>query len=273
MCDLRVHCSPGSQSPSQKQIGAADEDYTPTPTSCDVAGCIRAGLLVCTAGALSDTCSAAQPCVAESACNDDLDNDGDLLVDCDDPDCSAETICDVQTFTITVTGMSSLWGAGLASPPGGGNLPPGVTLELTAGAIVRFTSVTGMVAQNGPALAPDGTPGTDNIPNSGAVAGFTHGTFGRTLAAVFLDGGPPAGPPPARLAFANQDFSSLSPLVRQLFAIGDGLTSGAVRQQFVVPAGATRLFVGITDRCAGNVPGCFGDNSGSFTVTGEIRYE
>jgi hypothetical protein len=58
--------------------------------------------------------------------------------------------------------------------------------------------------------------------------------------------------------------SSYSPLLNQVFFIGDGLTgtgSGSV-QQFVIPAGATRLFLGSSDGAGANY-----DNSGSFSVT------
>ncbi|HME68245.1 MAG TPA: hypothetical protein VKM54_00015 [Myxococcota bacterium] len=57
-------------------------------------------------------------------------------------------------------------------------------------------------------------------------------------------------------------FSSLSPLLKQPFFIGDGLTgngSGSV-QQFIVPAGATRLFL-----ASGDAFGWY-NNTGSFTL-------
>jgi hypothetical protein len=58
-------------------------------------------------------------------------------------------------------------------------------------------------------------------------------------------------------------FSSLAPQVKQVFFIGDGLTgtgSGAV-QNFIVPTGATRLFLGPMDGFE------WKGNTGSFTVT------
>lgn len=89
-------------------------------------------------------------------------------------------------------------------------------------------------------------------------------------------GGPFLGPDsatgqatPAQLDFgAGLGFTSLSPGIGQIFFIGDGLTSdsnagdfsGQV-QQFVVPVGATRLYLGRVDG--------FGwyNNVGSFDVT------
>jgi len=58
-------------------------------------------------------------------------------------------------------------------------------------------------------------------------------------------------------------FSALSPLLKQLFVMGDGLTGtgNGMTQEFVVPSGATGRFLGTMD--------AFGwfDNFGSFDVT------
>jgi PEP-CTERM motif len=61
---------------------------------------------------------------------------------------------------------------------------------------------------------------------------------------------------------ASRDFASLSPLLKQPFFIGDGRRNdGLSVQQFIAPAGATRLYLGTMDG--------FGwwNNSGSFEVT------
>jgi hypothetical protein len=91
------------------------------------------------------------------------------------------------------------------------------------------------------------------------------------LAGVFLDNSiPSAGPAPATLDFStspSQDFLTLSPLLRQIFYIGDGKTSADVLQEFVAPAGATRLFFGIPDGFGfvGD-PGAYDDNDGSYRI-------
>ena len=87
-----------------------------------------------------------------------------------------------------------------------------------------------------------------------------------SLVGVFLG---PAQPDlsaaPGGLDFSTpalRDFVSLSPLLKQPFFIGDGLRNdGLSVQQFIVPAGATRLYLGTMDG--------FGwwNNSGSFDVT------
>jgi hypothetical protein len=82
---------------------------------------------------------------------------------------------------------------------------------------------------------------------------------------VFLGSAQPSlTAPPAALDFssaASRDFASLSPLLKQVFFIGDGLTSTSSVQQFIVPTGTTRLFLGTMDGF-----GWF-NNSGSFNVT------
>lgn len=66
------------------------------------------------------------------------------------------------------------------------------------------------------------------------------------------------------------DFDALSPLLNQVFFIGDGRvgTDGTGQQQlFYAPDGATRLYLGIADssgRSHPYSPGAYGDNSGEF---------
>lgn len=138
-------------------------------------------------------------------------------------------------------------------------------IPLVPGSTLTFT-VTGSV-NFGP--GPSGDP-----PDGGAVAttpannGMSGATWpANALVGVFLDSSlPTAAPAPADLNFGtagSRSFTSLSPALKQAFFIGDGLTgsgTGAV-QTFVVPAGATRLFLGTSDGF-----GWF-NNSGSFAVT------
>lgn len=78
---------------------------------------------------------------------------------------------------------------------------------------------------------------------------------------------------PPSLAYndvASISFASFSPLLNQVFFIGDGLTGNGTgaSQVFTAPGGATRLLLGFAD-AAGYVgsPGSYGDNSGDFRVT------
>ena len=70
---------------------------------------------------------------------------------------------------------------------------------------------------------------------------------------------------PAEMDFssaASRDFSSLSPKIKQVFFIGDGLDSNSQLQQFVVPAGATRFYLGLLDE-----KGWWWDNTGQLQTT------
>jgi hypothetical protein len=83
------------------------------------------------------------------------------------------------------------------------------------------------------------------------------------LTGVFLGPGVPGGTAPAGLdSSVTGSLPTLSPLLQQVFFIGDGLTgtgSGAV-QRFVVPQGATRLFLASSDDFGNN------NNTGQFEV-------
>jgi hypothetical protein len=68
---------------------------------------------------------------------------------------------------------------------------------------------------------------------------------------------------PAMLDFttsASRNYLTLSPLLKQVFFIGDGLTDSAIRQSVVAPAGAARLYLGTMDIYE------WSNNSGGFTV-------
>ena len=98
------------------------------------------------------------------------------------------------------------------------------------------------------------------------------------LSGVFLDNTDPINlTAPASLDFSStslgRSFSSLTPELQQTFFIGDGLTgegSGTI-QSFLVPDGATRLFLGIVDGAyfVGG-PDYYDNNVGSFSATFEL---
>jgi hypothetical protein len=84
------------------------------------------------------------------------------------------------------------------------------------------------------------------------------------LVGVFLAAGGPSGPTPPALDFTGAtNFSALSPLLDQLFFIGDGLTGTGTgtAQRFTAPAGATTLYLAVSDSL-----GASGNNLGSITV-------
>jgi Flp pilus assembly protein TadG len=103
--------------------------------------------------------------------------------------------------------------------------------------------------------------------NGGREHGMSNLTAPITaVVGVFLTDNQPdtEGAPPADLDFtsdASRDFATLSPALRQPFFIGDGLRAdGVTPQDFIIPAGATRFYIGIMDGQQ------WSDNSGSFST-------
>jgi len=90
---------------------------------------------------------------------------------------------------------------------------------------------------------------------------------GNSLVGVYLNDSVPGSTgtaAPSTLDFstdASRSFTTLSPQLNQIFFIGDGRDDSGQVQNFVVPAGATRLFIATWDSYEWN------NNIGSFTVT------
>ena len=174
---------------------------------------------------------------------------------------------------IVVGGLTDIWLAG--QPDGtdaggfGGDTAPGnspVLVHVLAGDILTFAVVGSTSVGDGCfAATPDGGCLADvSLFGTGPALGI--GSYmgpANALIAVFLDGNVPAGlGGPASLDFtANTNFASLSPLLNQIFFIGNGLTAGGSVQQFVAPAGATRLFLASADALGANF-----NNEGFFEV-------
>jgi hypothetical protein len=111
---------------------------------------------------------------------------------------------------------------------------------------------------------------------AGAIEVFTHAPVNglsnirapiNSLIGVFLGPGVPnVGPTPETLDFSHDalglDFLNLHPQLKQTFFIGDGLTGrgSGERQQFFVPEGATRLYLGTMDGAE------WVNNAGAFRV-------
>ena len=153
-------------------------------------------------------------------------------------------------------------------------LPPFV--PVSAGNIVRVAdpAIGGVNFFNGfgpPNFGPSGNGVSgSNLAALDGISGY-QGPQG-PLVGVFLDNSiPDTGPAPATLDFGpgglGLDFLTLSPELRQIFYIGDGITGSGDFQEFVAPAGATRVFFGIPDGFGFvGIPGAYDDNDGSYRV-------
>ena len=212
--------------------------------------------------------------------------------------CLSAVPASAQSFTDqSVSAFANIFGAGDAASPtpspgggSGGTTAPGFALSAGTGRILTFSSVTGSIfVTPGYQLSPDGllsngTPalGLDtNITSFQGISGIQLEQGSGFLAGVFLPNATPADPAPDPLAFTNNgtpgligtNFSTLSPLLDQTFFIGDGLTGNGsgTTQQFVVPDGATRLFLGIADANGYNgAPGQYQDNGGAYTASFQV---
>ena len=189
----------------------------------------------------------------------------------------------------SISAQAEIFGAGNAGlPDGSGQMPRVFSLPANP-AVLTMLSVTGNITiwSGNEANDADGvlTSGSFNGPVingiTASVAGAYGGISGITmpgcgaLVGVFAPAIAPTGAAPASLDFTviGTGFTNLAPQLYQTFYIGDGLTSdGSGRlQQFIVPAGATRLFLGISDAENFNgPPGGYSDNSGAFTASFQI---
>ena len=145
--------------------------------------------------------------------------------------------------------------------------PQPVPIAVTPGDVISFDEPAQGTVRHDPNLAfysPDGqldAVGHNNLTtnDSGSYTSNYYNDNGiadmkapiNALAGVFTgDAAPNASAAPANLDFsspASRDFSSLSPLNKQTFFIGDGTDSGGMKQTFIVPQGATKLYLATWD--------------------------
>jgi hypothetical protein len=187
-----------------------------------------------------------------------------------------------DTISFVVPGTSDPWLAGM--PPGSTasltDSAPGQSPEQVAGLTPQTTltfSASGLVSncEGGPPICPITGPDGGEKPDEPIPTHITHFTGAENgisdalipinaLVGVFLGTDQPnLTPPPTPLDFStpmDRDYLVLEPGLKQVFFIGDGLTSANEVQQIVIPDGATQLFLGTMDGC------CNSNNVGSFAV-------
>lgn len=188
-------------------------------------------------------------------------------------------------ITLSVDAVNNIYGAGFGTAPApgggsGGTLPPSFTFAAGSGKVLTFSSVTGTATLTTAFgfFGPDGnTSFAMNLGSYGGISGIKSDASS-FLAGVFLGPAQPLDPAPAVLNFTSAglgtSFATLSPLINQMFYIGDGLTgtgSGS-QQQFYVPDTATALYLGFPDGSGyQGLPGLYQDNGGTLTATFSIQ--
>ena len=160
---------------------------------------------------------------------------------------------------VTVPATSDPWLAGMpngATASNGDVAPthsPVLVPGMSGGTAVRFTVSGGAAYTPGATMpGPDGTANLATDHWAGAENGISNVYApANALMGVFLGPDrPDLSPAPGALSFAtadSRDYATLAPLLKQVFFIGDGLTSTGASQHVIVPAGGTRLFLGPMD--------------------------
>ena len=175
------------------------------------------------------------------------------------------------TVSVTVAGTSNPYLAGMPNGSTAGsdqapNQSPVRVPGTLAGGTLTFTNASGGVDRSpgcvGACNPIDGNEFWNH--SDGAVNGISDMRAPiESLVGVFLGTSQPdSSPAPGTLNFETLglDFLSLAPELKQVFFIGDGHTDANVVQQFLVPDGATRLYLAVWDGF-----GWF-NNSGAITV-------
>lgn len=184
-------------------------------------------------------------------------------------ECPAAT--DESAVCQIVLGTANVFGAGvdaLPAPGGGGAgtaptmwlVPAGATTMTVTEALGAVEPIAG-IGMNG---AEGDLRGPVNVASWEGISGIVHDERGMFLTGVFLTDEAPAGEGPERLTFTDQEsFEELAPEIAQTFFIGDG-----AGRTFIVPTGATRLFLGFVDAYYyQGEPGWYNNNRGQLAVS------
>ncbi len=164
--------------------------------------------------------------------------------------------------------------------------PVQVGISVTPGATITLSNVIGLGNNDLTQAAEYDATGNDlgfsaNYDDAASGGVAEHGMSDATMPinavnAVFLTNSlPDSGTPPPTLDFSTQaerDYAAgtnngqatggtFAPQLKQVFYVGNGLTSSGQQETIVVPNGATRLFLGTMDGWE------WSNNSGGFTVT------
>lgn len=181
--------------------------------------------------------------------------------------------------TVNIPGTANIFGAGYGDTPepggGGGGTPP-VEIILPdgiSGQAITFANAGGGVDCCGgdPDTPIDGASLTPqqrtDVQTFRGISGLV-GPVQLPLAGVFVGPGQPSEPAPDRQDFGGgvSEEDRFTPELQQTFFIGDGQNAEGP-QAFVVPDGATHLFLGFVDALGfGGDPGHYDDNPGVVSI-------
>lgn len=188
-------------------------------------------------------------------------------------------------FKLRVDARANLFAAGRSAVPefpgGGGVMPEGIRFEAGAGQVITVLAASGKgtCAGGDPNLGPEGGHcignGSTDIGSYRGIAGLKHSRRQMFLAGVFLADGEPVDPAPAVLDCTTwTGAAEVAPGLGQTFYLGDGVAQGGLAQRIVVPAKATRLFVGIVDAAGFTAPepGYYNDNRGEYSLVLKLHH-
>jgi len=175
----------------------------------------------------------------------------------------AAAILSSMAQAVTVPGTSDPWLAGMpdGSTASSGDIAPDQSPVLFTGFALTPGSWLNFAVTINPAAGPVGNCLGCTVPTPDGAGFYTHSPGPEngisnvnaplnSLLGVFLDATQPslsAAPSAMDFSTIGTDFPSLSPGLKQVFFIGDGVGAGNVVQTFLVPTGATRLYLGTMD--------------------------
>jgi len=178
---------------------------------------------------------------------------------------------------VTLPATANIYRAGrlaVTSLPGGaGSLPLQVPFDPASTEVITFPVVSGTIGPwRSSHHGPDGGPefhGTDIVAFNG-FPGVRHRSRSLYLVGVFMPSG--AGIPPQLDLSDRERVDEYMPARGELFYIGDGRSASGAVQRFVVPTGATALYVGFADAIGfRGKPGAYDDNTGWVTIHWEAQ--
>lgn len=188
--------------------------------------------------------------------------------------------------TVTIDAQANIYAGGSVDTSAfdqGGVLPVAINVgpgtlsfqftSVTAGSPVDGSPTGGATCQyGGLASSGDGNICVNTRTDVSAANGFSSFVFeGKTMVLVGSFVGAVKGETPAGLSYTEaqaNDFISLAPALQQVFFIGDGRSSDGGLQTFIVPTGATTLYLGFADAFGFvGAPGYYSDNYGSIVAS------